>query len=338
MPPTKLAFFRYLLIDEMLRSRSRPFPTKEEILEACNEKFGVNSISTIEKDMAAMRLDFDAPIYYDKRQKGYAYQDPEYKFLSVNLSEDEMLALSFVETLLGEFRNMPIFSLFSVAVDKVLDGLELTKKLHTEKRHLQQAIQIEQAPYLKGSDKLGDLLRYIAEQKVIEVSYQKYGSESTKDYLVHPYLLKEFRNMWYLIGYHEASGEVRTFGIDRITQVLPQEKDFLPQEKVNFDAESFYFYCIGVTALSEKPAEIRLRFEPFLANYVKAQPLHHTQEIIEDDEQKGCLLRLRLIINHELKMLILGYGAGVCVEAPASLAAEIRREFEKGVAQYATKN
>jgi predicted DNA-binding transcriptional regulator YafY len=334
MPPTKLAFFRYLLIDEMIRSRTRPYPTKEELLEACSERFGISSISTIEKDIAAMRLDFDAPIVYSKKFKGYVYEDPEYKFLSVNLSEDELLALSFVETFLGEFRNMPIFSQFAVAVDKVLDGLELTKRLQTEKKYLQGAIQIEQAPYLKGSDKLGELLRYVAEKQVIEIAYQKYGNATSKEYLVSPYLLKEYKNMWYLVGYHHQSCEVRTFGIDRITEIYPQALLFHSQEAVGFDADSFYSYCIGVTALNEKPQEIMLRFAPFVANYIKAQPLHDSQVILSDDPEKGCLVSLRLIINYELKSLILSYGASVCVEKPEVLAKSIEAEIASAFQKY----
>ena len=111
----------------LLRNKQKPYPSKLELLEACKHKFGVVSPSTIEKDLNAMRIEFDAPIAYHKKHNGYAYTDTNFRFLSVNLSEDEKDALGFVENILEQFRGLPIFSEFSDAVDKVLDGLEIAK-------------------------------------------------------------------------------------------------------------------------------------------------------------------------------------------------------------------
>ena len=47
----------------------------------------------------------------------------------------QLMALEFVEGFLEEFKYMPIFSEFSGAVDKVIDGLEITRSNYRNSFH-----------------------------------------------------------------------------------------------------------------------------------------------------------------------------------------------------------
>lgn len=332
MPSTKLAFFRFMLIDQMLRNKQKPYPSKLELLEACKLKFGVISPSTIEKDLNAMRLEFDAPIAYRKKHNGYAYTDSNFRFLSVNLSEDEKDALGFVERILEQFRGLPIFSEFSDAVDKVLDGLEIAKH-NKNLRNYKKTILIDQVPYVKGKEKLAELIPAITEEKVLKIIYQKHNSPKSKEYIIHPYVLKEYKNSWYLIGYVPDNQQVRTYGVDRIQNIVTQNQNFIKEERVGFDAESFYQHCIGVTVLNEKPQDIILSFTPVAGNYIKNQALHSSQYIIIDNE-KEFKIGLNLIVNIELKMLILAYGKSVEVLAPKTFRQEIKADLEGNLKAY----
>jgi predicted DNA-binding transcriptional regulator YafY len=333
MPQSKLAFIRYMLIDQMLRNKHKPYPTKEDLLEACAERFGVRSISTIEKDLNAMRMEFEAPIEYSKREKGYYYSDPEFKFLSVNLSDDQLKALSFVETFLQEFKFMPIFSEFSDAVDKVLDGLEITRNFGNDLKSVNQFIQIDKSPYYKGSDILSRLIKLISNQKTVRIRYQKFGSEQDKDYVIHPYLLKEFRNFWYLVGYVADYKEVRTFGVDRILDAEEAGIPYIPETEVNFQAQSFFKYCYGITALDGRPERVVLSFSVFRGNYIKSQPIHPSQQILADNDQE-LRIELHLINNFELRDLILSYGSHVRVIEPISLAEQIKKAIADSLKNY----
>ncbi len=336
MPSTKLPFFRYMLIDQMLRSKHKPFPTKEELLEACKEKFGVVSASTIEKDIGAMRIEFDAPIIYNRRCNGYEYSDKKYKFLSVNLSERNLLALSFVETILGEFRDLPIFDEFSDAVDKVLDGLEITRNLGDDMRKMHNFIQIDKSPYYKGSELLSDLITLITSKTPAEMVYKKFNSDHQKYYTIHPYLLKEYKNMWYVIGYVEEYQQVRIFALDRIVHISTTERSYIAPTQAKFDAQSFYKHCIGVSVLDQAPEKVVLRFSPSQGQYLKVQPLHTTQRVLEDSEQT-YMIEIEVIVNYELKMQLLSYGANVSVVHPQSLAEIIRTELIKTLQHYETE-
>lgn len=321
-----------MLIDQMLRNKQKPYPSKTELLEACKHKFGVVSPSTIEKDLNAMRLEFDAPIAYHKKHNGYAYTEANFRFLSVNLSQDEKDALGFVEKILEQFKGLPIFSEFSDAVDKVLDGLEIAK--HTKNtRNYKKTILIDQVPYIKGKEKLAELIPAISDEKVLKIIYQKHNSPKSKEYIIHPYLLKEYKNSWYLIGYVPDYKQVRTYGVDRIINIVTEHQKFIKEDKVDFDVESFYQHCIGVTVLNQKPEDIILSFTAVAGNYIKNQPLHSSQYIIDDNKEQ-CKVALNLIVNIELKMLILAYGQSVEVLAPMSLRQEIKKDLENNLKQY----
>ncbi|MFT5618172.1 MAG: putative DNA-binding transcriptional regulator YafY [Arenicella sp.] len=334
MPSSKLAFFRYMLIDKMIRNKQKPYPSIQEILDSCEDQFGVRSISTIEKDLAALRLEFDAPIKYSKREKGYFYTDPNFKLMSVNLNEEHLVALGFVETFLEEFKFMPIFNEFSDAVDKVLDGLELTKRFNKNYRAVNKFIQIDKSPYYKGKDTLSDLIKVISDQSIVQIEYKKFGSETSQTYTMHPYLLKEFKNLWYLTGYAEERKQVRTFGIDRIEGFTVQKRyDFVTAEDVKFNAENFFESCYGITALNEEPEEIILRFSPQQGNYIKAQPIHHSLSILEDNDYE-FKVSLKLVNNYELRSWILGFGSSVRVLQPETLRVGILKQLKEAVESY----
>ncbi len=94
MPHIKNALIRFRIIDKMIRNKYRPYPTKRELREACEESL-YGSISgehicdsTIEKDLFNMKMEHDAPIKYSKREKGYFYENPDYSINDIPLSED----------------------------------------------------------------------------------------------------------------------------------------------------------------------------------------------------------------------------------------------------------
>lgn len=333
MPVSKLAFFRYLLIDRMLRNKFKKYPNMDEILEACKDKFGVKSISTIEKDLKAMRIDFNAPISYHKTLKGYYYTDTDFKLLSVNLSEDHLLALSFVENWLEDFKTIPIFHEFSDAVDKVLDGLEITRSFSKELKEVGNFIQIDKSSYYKNSKILSELIKLISDKKVIHITYQKFGAIQPKSYTIHPYLLKEFKSFWYLTGFVEEYKEVRTFGIDRIHSFESTEKTLMPPKEARFNAETFFKHCYGITSLNQRPERIVLSFAPWRGNYIKTQPLHPTQRILINNEDE-LRIELHLINNNELRNLILSFGSSIKVISPMSLKLAVMQELNNAIKAY----
>lgn len=347
--PNKNQLLRYLIIDELLRNRQHKFPTKERIIETIRERTDTDySVSAFEKDLKIMREQFGAPIEFHHLERGYFYGykqknkrgethyeiDREYRFMSISLSQKDLVALNFAESILQSFKNSQIFEDFSDAINKVLDAVEVSKQLKDSSRKMHDFIQPENAAYSEGRKWLGDILWAIKNYKQIEFVYKKFTQKKADSRVLHPYLLKEFKGRWYVIGYNPDKERIATFALDRIQMLKISEFSVLYPEKLGFEAEDFYQNCYGITRLqNEKVEEIILSFSPFAGHYLKSKPLHHTQKILIDSENE-FRISLHLIINPDLVSELLSYGKNLKVLAPERLRQIIKEELQETLKKY----
>ena len=132
MPHIKNALIRYRIIDRCIRNKYNPYPSKQDLREACEEElFGSADgahicNSTIEKDMFSMKMEHDAPIKYSKRHAGYYYEDPEFSINEIPLTDNDREAIAFAAKTLLQFRDVSLFRQFGAAIDKISDRVELS--------------------------------------------------------------------------------------------------------------------------------------------------------------------------------------------------------------------
>ncbi len=334
MPKTKLPFYRYLLIDRILRNKLKKYPTIQEILQECKDNFGVTSISSIEKDLSTMRVDFNAPILYHRKFRGYYYSDSNYKFSRVYLSSDDIQALKNTEHILEEFKTIPFFNEFSEAVDKVLDGLNLMEINKENLSNKKSFFQVERSSYIKTQVSLKELFQIIEKRIPIEIKYKKFNESYEKNYHIHPYLLKEFNSLWYLIGFEEKNQKIRTFAVDRLISYQKlNSKKFISERNANFDSDKFFKYCYGITALDQKPEKIILSFLATQGKYILLSPIHKSQKVLLNNESE-LRIELTLIFNHEILSKILSYGKNVRVIKPEKIAFKIAKELDATQKMY----
>ena len=334
MPANKEAFLRYRIIDECLRNRQKQFPSLRDIVERCEELLGKRfSESALQKDIYAMRNDsvlgFHAPIKFNKGQNGYQYTEEDYSISGVPLKEDEMAAIEFAAGVLSQFKGVKLLSQFESAIDKILHTVNVSRTLKSE--DFNKIIQVERASYFKGHDLIGPFIHAILHKKVLEFSYHSFASGKTKTHLLHPYLLREFRNRWYVIGWHHEIKKVRTFGLDRISALLETKEKY--HKDASFDAAEFFKYSFGITVDSMVPQEIVLSFSPREGNFIKSQALHETQEVLIDNE-KETRVKIKVIPSYELRMQVLSYGPEVKVIRPKWLADEVKNALKEALGKY----
>lgn len=337
MPVNKYALLRYRIIDRKIGSKHHRFPTKEDLRQACeDELYGSNndriSLSTIEKDLYAMRneenLGFFAPIAYDRLNKGYYYTDPDYTIQDIPLNEDDLDAIAFAANTLSQFRGLDMFKTSEAAIDKILNRYNLNPEGKETVEHL----QFETAETYKGAHHLPIILEAINQNKVINFNYEKFTGSKKRSYALHPYLLKEYRSRWYVIGYNPEKEIVVVFGLDRIAgDVEKTDIDF--ERKEDFSPENYFEHSIGITSVNDDPERIHLRFTPLTGKYVESQPLHSSQKIIRNDEV-ALEIELFLCITKELIMTILSFGADVEVKAPETLRQKITNNIKNALKVY----
>ena len=327
MPLNKEALIRYRVINRCLVESE--YVSKAKLIRACEEALDIAPIGerTIDQDIHDMREDtrlgFHAPIKHSREKNGYYYEDPDYSIDNIPLNEEELEALSFASTMLEQYKHIDLFTTFTGAVQKIVDAVNIRRMLKTEPSS--PFIQFESVPEMKGSEYLMEIIEAIRDKKVIEIKHKRFDSDKAYLHKVHPYLLKEYRNRWYLIGLNDDLLQIRTYGLDRIQKINPNQT--IEFQDAGFDPSDYFKSTIGIIAPDAEPQEVVLKYAKDQGQYVITQPIHESQEIVEETDSH-VIISLHIIPTFELVSMILGWGAEVEVIKPGSL-----RERVKGIVE-----
>lgn len=334
MPVNKEAFLRYRIIDRVLRDKSKPYPNMDDIIDELEEKLGKTfSSSTVQKDIKSMKEDdllgYNAPIKFHRGHKGYYYTDENFNITEVPLSEEDINAIEFAAKVLQQFKDVKLFGNFGSAVDKIFNAVSVNSILDDEAA--EQLIHFEKVPYYKGSEWIAPLLENIKQRKPIILEYKRFDADNAKLHELHPILLKEYRNRWYLIGMLEKNDRILILALDRVNQIKESKIKyrFHPQ----FSSDNYFKHAYGITTFDGPPTEVIFECNPVQAAYIKTQTLHHTQKIIQETDD-FVRFSIQVGITTELIMDLLAYGDGVKVIAPESLKTEIKTRLQNALNNY----
>lgn len=335
----KHALIRYRIIDSMLRNKYKAFPSIEDIRSKCEDSlFGSDwgdhiSISTIEKDFKAMRSDeelgFFAPIKYSRVEHGYYYTEEDYTIHNIPLKNEDIDAIKFASNTLMNFRESPMFAQFRFAIEKIFDRLNISSDVQDER--LDKLVQFDSFPNYPGKEFLQPLYTAIKDYHQVELVYKRFNSRKESTRVIHPYLLKEYKHRWYLIGYVEEKESLSTYALDRMVKVELKEDDFIIQS--SFHPESFFKYSFGITHNDEKSYKVLLKFPKHQKGYLLTQPLHGSQKILKEEEE-NFVLELEVYITYELIERILGYGENIEVLSPPELKEKITERLKLALDNY----
>jgi len=198
-----------------------------------------------------------------------------------------------------------------------------------ESQSLHNRILLEHVP--SGGEKLQQVIKAMKENRMISLTYRRYGSPENGTYKLAPYCVKLFRQRWYLVSRFE-SGMFSTFSFDRIEKVELLGEKFKIDE--DFDAARFFSDSYGIVVDDKmNPERIVLRAYGFERYYLRDLPLHHTQrEITSTDEY--CDFELTLRPTSDFKAQLLSRGQWVEVLEPQSLADEIVEWHKNAIERY----
>jgi predicted DNA-binding transcriptional regulator YafY len=333
MPLNKEALIRYRVINRCLVDFR--YVSKEKLITACEEALDIAPIGerTIEQDIHDMREDgrlgYYAPIKYSRESGAYFYEDPAYTIDNIPLNEEEVKALSFIATMLDQFRHIGIFTTFSGAVQKIIDAVNIHRILKEEAPL--PFVEFEKTPLIRGSEYLELLIKAIRQKKVISFGYHRFTSDTAYTVTLHPFLLKEYRNRWYLVGLNHELHQIRIYGLERfvdspVIQVIPYTSQ-------SFDPKAFFRHTIGIIAPDREPEDIVLKFSKLQSRYILTQPIHESQKVIEESNDH-VMISLHIVPTYEFTMMLLGWGKEVEVVGPEMFRNEILALLSETIRQY----
>lgn len=326
MAISKHPFGRYQVIDRELCRKD--WVKTKELKEIIEEELSIRvSERTINEDINAMRddslLGYFAPIDYNNSHKAYYYTDRNYTIKAFGLKDEDINALVFYAKTINQYKEYEVFKDFTNAIEKVLDAVTIRKGI-TKTSQARSVVQTERTPKLTGSELIPIIIQALDTNRVIEFKYQKFADSVPKITKFHPYLLKEDRHRWYILGKLEKYDKpITTYALDRMIAVNILEEWFNP---IDFDFDEYFKYSFGITVTEDEPLEIILSFTTLQGKYLKALKIHHTQKTLIDNEDE---YRVSVIVKPtwEFYEKILGYGDSVRIISPMNIVTEMKNKI-----------
>ncbi|HVS90843.1 MAG TPA: WYL domain-containing protein [Mucilaginibacter sp.] len=335
MPVNRNALIRYRTIDSCLQNRYKKW-TLEALIEACSDALyeyqgimtGV-SRRTIQADIEMMRsnkLGYEAPIVVVDK-KYYTYADNNYSITNIPLNQQDMQVLTEVSDLLRQFKGFSHFADLNEMVSKLED------KIYTQKNQSAPVIDFEKNDNLKGLEWIEVIRKAIVAKKTLCVTYQSFKAREASTFCFSPYLLKEYRNRWFVLGKsHQRHSPLLNLALDRIQAVSDHED--LYRENSEIDLATYYSNVIGVTkSPGQRDSEVVFWINNADAPYIITKPIHHTQKLLKT-EHDGMIFSIRVILNFELERELLGFGPKIKVLGPRILVRNIKDQLRKSLDAY----
>jgi len=335
MPVNRNVLIRYRTIDNCLQNRYKKW-TLDDLIDACSDALyefeGIDkgvSRRSVQADIEMMRsnkLGYEAPIIVVDK-KYYTYADKNYSITNSPINQQDLKVLSEVSSLLKQFKGFNHFTDLNEMVSKLED------KIYSQKTHSTPVIDFEKNDNLKGLEYIEVIRKAIVAKKTMCITYQSFKAREASTFCFSGYLLKEYRNRWFLLGMpHKKNAQMLNLALDRIQTIEEHADEYRENKSIDFG--TYYNDVIGVTkSPGQRDTQVVFWIDDANAPYVITKPLHHTQKVVSE-ENGGKVFTIRVIMNFELERELLGFGPKIKVLGPRILVKQMKILLQKSLNRY----
>lgn len=175
-----------------------------------------------------------------------------------------------------------------------------------------------------GTEHIYGIIHAIQNGYILQFTHQKHWEDFSTQREVKPIAIKESQQRWYLVALDKKDNTVKTFGLDRISNLKITDTKFKP---IVYNVEKEFQHAFGVETY-EAAEKVVLEFSNKQGNYIKTFPLHESQRIQEETEDT-VILEIYIHTTNDIKMELLKYGSNVKVISPISLQNEIKKRISE---------
>ena len=211
----------------------------------------------------------------------------------------------------------------------LLNAYNVPKGFATYNR-MQDRVLLEEMS--RGNIFVDSILDALQRNVVVIVDYQSYEGPH-EIYHVSPYALKAYNRQWYMLGFIEEKNAIRNIALNRILDFKKTNKSF--DRPKDFDARKYYANTIGIFVNDELNVEtVKVRAFGVQMEYLRALPLHKSQEEVKTKYGEYADFQYRLCITPELVSTLLSMGEKVEVLEPPSLRQQIIDRINASMKRY----
>jgi len=246
----------------------------------------------------------------------------------IGFTLQELLTLYFLRSHLETLQGTPFHDDLGNIFRKINSVLPPRYAAHLE-RLSRITLPIIQGvrDYSKVSALLTELRKALLFQQKVQLRYKTPSRKKAELYTVDPYSFIFYKGGLYLQGYAHNRLSIRTFAVERITDItILTERFEIPLEYL---PEKQFSEAFGI--VSETPLDLRLRFSETVAHSIADRIWHPTQKI---KKLLSGELELSFTAGGRMEIIswILSYGCHVELLEPLELRQEIA-EKARGMAK-----
>lgn len=253
------------------------------------------------------------------RRTFYNYRQAIEELFDITVECDQATFEYYISEEDAHSESVTDWLLNSAATNDILSG----------SRDVAARIFIENVP--SAREYLGVVIDALRAGHTLRFNYHPYTrSLPTAGVVIEPYLLKIFKQRWYVTGRNVAEGRIKTYALDRMKEVVVTSDSFKPDPA--FDPESYFNDSFGIVVSQNEPKRIVLRVDHRQAKYFRALPLHHSQTEMINDEYS--IFHYRLRITDDFVAELLSYGPSITVLEPPELRAIMKTRLTEALKGY----
>lgn len=216
----------------------------------------------------------------------------------------------------------------SSVLDWMLSSAKLSNVL-ADMQDVSDRVFLEEVP--SARQYLSIMVESLREKHPVTFTYHPYTrSLPTKGVRVEPYFLKIFRQRWYMTGYNIDDRKIKTYSLDRMSDVSISPDTFTMP--AGFDPEEYVRDAFGIVFSEGEVRRVVLKADTRRAKYLRALPLHQSQE--ESVHDSYSIFTYRLKITPDFAQELLSYGPDVTVLEPPELRAMIIQSVTNLIENY----
>ncbi len=291
-----------------------------------------SSPRTVQRYVEVLRDRLGQRVAFDHARGGYAYADGALRVPAAHLSDDELLALYVAEPVLAQYEGTPLAEDFRRAWDRLTGGLPASVKARIGGVRGRVSVPMAR-PAREDIERFRLLFDAAMKDRQVSMTYFSAYRSATSNRVVDPYALRAVAGEWYLIGYCHEREAVLPFKVTRVWTASMLPSGF--ERPSEFDVERFFEHNFGIYRLPEGaagsvardadgPEVLELEFDAETAKHVRERVWHASQEI-EEGEDGGLVMRLRVERTPEFERWIRSWGDGVRVQGAAPAGKKNRR-------------
>jgi predicted DNA-binding transcriptional regulator YafY len=316
-------FRRILEFDDLLRRRRAVNATSL----AARWK---TSTKTVQRFVAFMRDEMDAPVVFDRKRGSFRYSDPAWHLPWIPVEGPGLFAIGVASKVLQLYEGTPVAEGLREAFERLSDVMP--PEIRVSPGAFVERLYIHPQPIrLVDPAVWSAVATAIREKTVLKVRYQKPTGETSVRRLA-PYGLVLAAGDWLVAAQDrdDDPGTVKTFYVARIREAEVGSEVFaVPRD---FDLKRHFGETIGIF-VGSSPFRFRVRFTKVMAAWV-AEVRWHPNQRLTTLPDGGLELELPAGSLFEARRFVLSFGGDAVAVSPAPLVEALRGETEAMARAY----